>query len=176
MEIVDTMLIPVLDAIGAEFEQGKLFLPQLIMAANTVTESFLEIKRALSGTAVESKGKIILATVKGDVHDIGKNIVKVLMENYGFDVIDLGRDVAPETVVDTALQSGAKLVGLSALMTTTLSSMEATIKFIRERGIDCKIVVGGAVLTADYAEKIGADYYAKDAKQSVDIARQVYQK
>jgi 5-methyltetrahydrofolate--homocysteine methyltransferase len=176
MEIVDTLLIPVLDAIGAEFEQGKLFLPQLIMAANTVTESFNEIKRALAGTAVESKGKIILATVKGDVHDIGKNIVKVLMENYGFDVIDLGRDVAPETVADTALQSGAKLVGLSALMTTTLSSMEATIKLIREREIDCKIVVGGAVLTADYAEKIGADYYAKDAKQSVDIARSVYQK
>jgi 5-methyltetrahydrofolate--homocysteine methyltransferase len=175
MDIVDTMLIPVLDAIGAEFEQGKLFLPQLIMAANTVTESFNEIKRALAGTAVESKGKVILATVKGDVHDIGKNIVKVLMENYGFDVIDLGRDVPPETVAETAEKSGAKLVGLSALMTTTLASMEATIKLIHERGLNCKIVVGGAVLTADYAEKIGADFYAKDAKQSVDIARKVYQ-
>jgi 5-methyltetrahydrofolate--homocysteine methyltransferase len=170
------MLIPVLDEIGTEFEKGKIFLPQLIMAANTVTASFNEIKRALSGKAVESKGIVVLATVKGDVHDIGKNIVKVLMENYGYTVIDLGKDVPPEVVADTAKQSGAKLVGLSALMTTTLASMEATIKLIRERGIDCKIVVGGAVLTEEYAAKIGADYYAKDAKQSVDIAKMVYQK
>jgi 5-methyltetrahydrofolate--homocysteine methyltransferase len=176
LEIVDNMLIPVLDEIGVEFEQGKIFLPQLIMAANTVTASFNEIKRALSGTPVESKGTVVLATVKGDVHDIGKNIVKVLMENYGYTVIDLGKDVAPEVVADSAKTSGAKLVGLSALMTTTLASMESTIKLIRERGLDCKIVVGGAVLTAEYAEKIGADYYAKDAKQSVDIARIVYQK
>jgi 5-methyltetrahydrofolate--homocysteine methyltransferase len=176
LEIVDNMLIPILDEIGMEFEKGKLFLPQLIMAANTVTASFNEIKRALSGTTVESKGVVVLATVKGDVHDIGKNIVKVLMENYGYTVIDLGKDVPPEVVADSAAQSGAKLVGLSALMTTTLASMEATIKLIHERGIDCKIVVGGAVLTAEYAEKIGADFYAKDAKQSVDIARMVYQK
>jgi 5-methyltetrahydrofolate--homocysteine methyltransferase len=146
------------------------------MAANTVTASFDEIKQALSGAAVESKGIVVLATVKGDVHDIGKNLVKVLMENYGYTVIDLGKDVPPETVADSAEKSGAKLVGLSALMTTTLASMEATIKLIHERGIDCKIVVGGAVLTAEYAEKIGADYYAKDAKQSVDIARMVYKK
>jgi 5-methyltetrahydrofolate--homocysteine methyltransferase len=174
MDIVDNKLIPVLDAIGAEFEQGKLFLPQLIMAANTVTQSFNEIKRALAGTNTESKGKVILATVKGDVHDIGKNIVKVLMENYGFEVIDLGKDVPPETVLDAAIKSGAKLVGLSALMTTTLASMEATIKLLKENNVDCKTVVGGAVLTAEYAEKIGADYYAKDAKQSVDIARRIY--
>jgi 5-methyltetrahydrofolate--homocysteine methyltransferase len=174
MDIVDSKLIPVLDAIGAEFEQGKLFLPQLIMAANTVTQSFNEIKRALAGSNTESKGKIVLATVKGDVHDIGKNIVKVLMENYGYEVIDLGKDVPPETVLEAAVKSGAKLVGLSALMTTTLASMEATIKLLHEKGVDCKIVVGGAVLTADYAEKIGADFYAKDAKQSVDIARQIY--
>jgi 5-methyltetrahydrofolate--homocysteine methyltransferase len=174
MDIVDNKLIPVLDSIGAEFEQGKLFLPQLIMAANTVTQSFNEIKRALAGTNTESKGKVVLATVKGDVHDIGKNIVKVLMENYGFDVIDLGKDVPPETVLDATIKSGAKLVGLSALMTTTLASMEATIKLLKENNVDCKTVVGGAVLTADYAEKIGADFYAKDAKQSVDIARQIY--
>jgi 5-methyltetrahydrofolate--homocysteine methyltransferase len=144
------------------------------MAANTVTAAFNEIKRALSGTGMASKGKVVLATVKGDVHDIGKNIVKVLMENYGYEVIDLGKDVPPERVVEAAISSGAKLVGLSALMTTTLKSMEDTIKMLHERGVDCKTVVGGAVLTAEYAAKIGADYYAKDAKQSVDIARMIY--
>lgn len=120
-----------------------------------------------------SKGKIVIATVKGDIHDIGKNIVKVLLENYGYDVIDLGKDVEYQAVVDAVRESGAKLVGLSALMTTTLVSMEETIKLIHENNLDCKIMVGGAVLTPEYAEQIHADFYAKDAKESVDIAKRV---
>ena len=120
-----------------------------------------------------SKGKVVLATVKGDIHDIGKNIVKVLLENYGYTVIDLGKDVEYQAVVDAAIEHKVKLVGLSALMTTTLVSMEETIKLLRDNNVDCKIVVGGAVLTADYAEKIGADFYAKDAKETVDIAKKV---
>lgn len=120
-----------------------------------------------------SKGKIVLATVKGDVHDIGKNIVKVLLENYGYTVIDLGKDVEYQAVVDAARKHEVKLVGLSALMTTTLKSMEETIKLLRDNGLPCKVVVGGAVLTPEYAEKIGADFYAKDAKETVDIAKKV---
>ncbi len=121
-----------------------------------------------------SRGKVVLATVKGDIHDIGKNIVKLLLENYGFDVIDLGKDVPPETVAETAEKSGARLVGLSALMTTTLGAMEETIRLLKMRGVNCATVVGGAVLTPEYAKKIGADYYARDAKESVDIAKRVY--
>ena len=121
---------------------------------------------------MEIKGKIILATVKGDVHDIGKNIVKTVLENYGYDVIDLGKDVKPETIVETALSENVKFVGLSALMTTTLKSMEETIALLREK-CDCVVMVGGAVLTPEYAEKIGADYYSRDAKESVDIAKRV---
>jgi len=121
-----------------------------------------------------SNGKIVLATVKGDIHDIGKNIVKVILENYGYEIIDLGKDVEPSLVVDAAREHDVRLVGLSALMTTTLPSMEKTIKLIREAGLNCKVVVGGAVLTPEYAEKIGADYYAKDAKESVDVAKIVY--
>jgi 5-methyltetrahydrofolate--homocysteine methyltransferase len=174
LDIVDNILIPVLDRVGAYFESGKIFLPQLIMSANVVTESFNVIRASMPADSVQSKGTIVIATVKGDVHDIGKNIVRVLLENYGYKVIDLGRDVPPEKVVDAIKTSGAKLAGLSALMTTTLPAMEETIKLVRENIKDCKIVVGGAVLTADYAEKIGADYYAKDAKQSADIAKLVY--
>lgn len=175
MEIVNEVLIPSLDKIGALFEKGKVYLPQLILSATVAQNSFEEIKKYMLKTNEKpvSKGKIVLCTVKGDVHDIGKNIVKVLLENYGYTVIDLGKDVDYQTVVDAAIEHNVKLVGLSALMTTTLVSMEETIKLIRANNIDCKIVVGGAVLTPDYAKKIGADYYAKDAKETVDIARKV---
>ena len=122
----------------------------------------------------ENKGTIVIATVKGDIHDIGKNIVKTLLENYGYTVIDLGKDVPPEAVVTAAKEQDVKLVGLSALMTTTLGAMEDTIKLIKENGLDCKVVVGGAVLTEDYARNIGADFYAKDAKETVDIAKKIY--
>lgn len=176
MDIVDNMLIPALDKAGAEFEQGKIFLPQLIMAAGVAQAAFEVIKAHMlkSNGETVSKGKVVLATVKGDIHDIGKNIVKVLLENYGFEVIDLGKDVPPETVLEAAVKHNVKLVGLSALMTTTLGAMEDTIKLLRENNVPCEIVVGGAVLTPEYAEKIGADYYAKDAKETVDIAKKVY--
>ena len=175
LKIVDDMLIPALDVTGAEFEKGKIFLPQLIMSAEAAQAAFEAIKEDMvkKNNAPVSKGKIIIATVKGDIHDIGKNIVKVLLENYGYNVIDLGRDVPYETVVETAIKEDVKLVGLSALMTTTLVSMEKTIELLRKSGHECKVMVGGAVLTPDYALKIGADYYAKDAKESVDIAKKV---
>lgn len=175
MEIINAHLIPALDKAGSEFETGKIFLPQLIMAADVAQAAFAVIKEVISKNNSESvsKGKIVLATVKGDVHDIGKNIVKVLLENYGYTVIDLGKDVDYQKVVDAVIEHDVKLVGLSALMTTTLVSMEETIKLIRNKNLDCKIMVGGAVLTPDYAEKIGADFYSKDAKESVDIAKQV---
>ncbi len=175
MEIVNTMLIPALDKAGKEFETGKIFLPQLILAAGVAQSCFDVIKAHISATSQSpvSKGKIVLATVKGDIHDIGKNIVKVLLENYGYTVIDLGKDVDYQAVVDAAVKHEVKLVGLSALMTTTLKSMEETIKLIRANNLPCKIVVGGAVLTPEYAEKIGADFYAKDAKETVDIAKKV---
>lgn len=176
MEIVDNMLIPALDKAGAEFESGKIFLPQLIMAASVAQAAFdvIKTRMAQNGGESVSKGKVVLATVKGDIHDIGKNIVKVLLENYGFDVIDLGRDVPPENVLEAAVKHDVKLVGLSALMTTTLASMEETVKLLHDNNVPCKIVVGGAVLTPEYAEKIGADFYAKDAKDTVDVARKVY--
>lgn len=176
MEVVNTMLIPPLDEAGVLFEQGKLFLPQLIQCAGAAQAAFevIKTKIAASGGASVSRGKIILATVKGDIHDIGKNIVKVLLENYGFTVIDLGKDVDPELIVDTAIRLEVPLVGLSALMTTTLKSMAQTIALLRERKVPCKILCGGAVLTPEYAEQIGADFYAKDAKESVDIAKRVF--
>lgn len=175
MEIINTMLIPALDKVGAEFEIGKIFLPQLIQSAGVAQVAFEVIKKKLvnEDKAPISKGKIVLATVKGDIHDIGKNIVKVLLENYGYTVIDLGRDVDYQCVVDAVKEHNCKLVGLSALMTTTLKSMENTIKLIRENNLDCKVMVGGAVLTPEYAKKIGADYYSKDAKESVDVAKTV---
>lgn len=175
MEIVNGMLIPALDKAGTAFEKGEIFLPQLIQTAGVAQACFEVIKESLSksGNTQVSKGKIVIATVKGDIHDIGKNIVKVLLENYGYTVIDLGRDVESEKIVEAAVENNVKLVGLSALMTTTLSSMEEAIKLLREKGVDCKIMVGGAVLTPEYAEKIGADFYAKDAKESVDIAKKV---
>ena len=176
LEVVDEALIPALDIVGGKYEKGTLFLPQLLQAASAAQSAFEEIKTAIAqkGEGSASKGRIVLATVKGDVHDIGKNIVKVILENYGFEVIDLGRDVPVETVVNTVREKNVHLVGLSALMTTTLKSMEETIAALHEAGLDCKIMVGGAVLTPEYAEKIGADWYAKDAKRSADIAKEFF--
>ncbi|MGN1130369.1 MAG: cobalamin-dependent protein, partial [Ruminococcus sp.] len=183
MELVNGELIPALDKVGMDFEKGKIFLPQLIQSANVAQVCFEVIKKHLSNSnnAPVSKGKIILATVKGDIHDIGKNIVKVLLDNYGYTVVDLGRDVDPQVVVDTAIKQDIKMIGLSALMTTTLKSMEDTIALVRntkelqnpDGSSKCVIFVGGAVLTEDYAMKIGADYYCKDAKESVDTAKKV---
>jgi 5-methyltetrahydrofolate--homocysteine methyltransferase len=175
LEIINEILIPALDRVGTRYEKGEIFLPQLINSANASCEAFEVIKKRIAnrGGSSVSKGKILLATVQGDIHDIGKNIVKVILENYGYQVVDLGRDVAVERVVEEAQRQDIRLVGLSALMTTTVPSMAATIKALRESGHPCKIWVGGAVLTAEYAREIGADYYAKDAKQSVDIAKEV---
>ena len=175
MDIVNNALIPALDKIGEEFEKGTLFLPQLIMAAGVAQGAFEVIRKhmVMSNNAPVSKGKIVIATVKGDVHDIGKNIVKVLLENYGYEVIDLGKDVEYQAVVDAIRDNDAKLCGLSALMTTTLVSMKKTIELIHENNLDCKVMVGGAVLTPEYAEEIHADFYSKDAKESVDIAKRV---
>ena len=175
MDIVNNMLSPALDRAGEQFEKGKIFLPQLILTAAAAQAAFAVIREKMlsSNSAPISKGKVVLATVKGDVHDIGKNIVKVLLENYGYDVIDLGKDVPCEEVVKAAIEHKVKLVGLSALMTTTLGAMEETIKLLHENNADCKIVVGGAVLTPEYAKKIKADFYAKDAKETVDIAKKV---
>lgn len=176
MDIINNILIPALDAVGKEFEAGTMFLPQLMMSAETVKQSFSAIKKHIeaSGTQQESKGKIVIATVKGDIHDIGKNIVKVLLENYGYDVYDLGKDVPPEVVVKTLKENDIHLCGLSALMTTTVVSMEDTIKAIRAEGLDVKVFVGGAVLTQEYADMIGADRYCKDALASVNFANEFF--
>ena len=175
MEVINELLIPALDRVGERYEKQEIFLPQLINAANAACGGFDVIRDRLarSGAQTVSKGKIVLATVFGDIHDIGKNIVRVVLENYGYTVIDLGRDVPAQTIVDTVIREDVKLVGLSALMTTTVASMAETITAIRRSGHDCRIMVGGAVLTPDYAKSIGADYYAKDAKQSADIAKLV---
>ncbi|WP_053957342.1 homocysteine S-methyltransferase family protein [Inediibacterium massiliense] len=175
LKIVDEYLIPALDMVGKKFEKGDIFLPQLIQSAETVKNAFGVIKDKMlqDGNCKISKGKIILATVKGDIHDIGKNIVKTILENYGFEVLDLGKDVPVENIVKTAKEQKIKLVGLSALMTTTVKSMEETIIALRENRIDCKIFVGGAVLNQEYADMIQADYYAKDAQVAVEIAKTV---
>ena len=175
LETVERLLIPALDRVGERYERGEIFLPQLMKAASAACAGFDLIKTRIAkrGGRAVSKGKIVLATVRGDIHDIGKNIVRVVLENYGYTVVDLGRDVPPQTVVEAAIREDAKLVGLSALMTTTVKSMAETIEALRESGHDCRIMVGGAVLTEEYAAQIGADYYAKDAKQSADIARKV---
>lgn len=178
--IIDRCIVPALDMVGKDFEKGIKFLPQLLLSAETVSNAFEVIKAFLkeSGTEEESKGTIVIATVFGDIHDIGKNIVKAMLENYGFTVIDLGKNVPAEKIIDTVLEKDIRLVGLSALMTTTVANMEKTIISLRsalkEKNKSVKIMVGGAVLTADYAAKIGADYYAKDAMQSVAIAKEVF--
>ncbi len=176
MELVDGCLVPALDSVGKDFEKGIVFLPQLLMAAEAAQAAFSVVKDSMANTAGIQKGTVILATVKGDIHDIGKNIVKVMLENYGYSVIDLGRDVAPERIVDTAIENCVPVVGLSALMTTTVPSMEETIRQLRLNKPDTKVVVGGAVLTKEYAEKIGADYYAKDAMATVRFCDMVYKK
>ena len=184
LSIVNEELIPALDKVGADFEAGKIFLPQLIQSANAAQECFTVIKEeiARTGSGSVSKGKVILATVKGDIHDIGKNIVKVLLDNYGYTVIDLGRDVDPKLIVETALKEDIEAVGLSALMTTTLSSMEETIALLRKEPAlqnadgtsKVNVMVGGAVVTPDYAERIGADFYCRDAKATVDACKSVF--
>ena len=175
LEVVDSLLIPALDRVGERYERQEIFLPQLMKAASAACAGFDLIKARIAarGGSAVSKGKIILATVQGDIHDIGKNIVRVVLENYGYTVIDLGRDVAPEAVVEAAVREDAGLVGLSALMTTTVASMAETIAALRRSGHNCRIMVGGAVLTEEYAAQIGADYYARDAKQGADIAKEV---
>ena len=176
LEIVQEKLIPALDKVGKDYENGKIFLPQLMAAAEAAKKGFEAIneKIASDGTAdYDKKGPVIVATVKGDVHDIGKNIVKTVMENYGYEVIDLGKDVAPQTIVDMAVEKGAKLVGLSALMTTTVKAMEETIALLKQTGADIPVMVGGAVLTAEFAKEIGADFYAKDAQAAVEVAKKV---
>ncbi len=175
MDVINNLLIPALDVVGDLYEKQKIFLPQLINAANAACAGFDLIKERIAKKGGESvsKGKIILATVEGDIHDIGKNIVRVVLENYGYQVIDLGRDVPVQKVVDAAIKNDVYLVGLSALMTTTVESMHKTIVALKESGHPCKTFVGGAVLTEEYAMEIGADYYAKDAKASADIAKKV---
>lgn len=175
-DLIDSELIPALDYVGKRFEKGELFLPQLLRSAEAVKESFEAVKVAYaeSKQEVTSKGKVILATVEGDVHDIGKNIVKILLENYGFEVIDLGKDVPAETVLEATRKHDVKLVGLSALMTTTVPYMERTIELLSSSGdVSPKVLVGGAVLTQEYADEIGADFYAKDARETVRIAQEV---
>ena len=176
LDIIQTMLMPALDRVGAGFEKGTLFLPQLMMSAEAAKAAFAILQDAMaqSGTAPEKKGKIVLATVKGDIHDIGKNIVKVLLENYAYEVIDLGKDVAPERILDAVRDTGAPLVGLSALMTTTVGAMEETIDLLHREAPSTRIVVGGAVLNPEYAQRIGADFYARDAMATVVCAQQVF--
>ena len=176
LDIINEDLVPALDVVGQGFEKGTVFLPQLLMAAEAAKAAFAVVKESMAGSAQESKGRVILATVKGDIHDIGKNIVKVLLENYGYDVIDLGKDVPPETIVETALRENIRLVGLSALMTTTVVNMEETIRQLHQQKPDCRIVVGGAVMTQDYADKIGADCYGRDAMTTVRYADELAEK
>ena len=175
LSLVEGHLIPALDCVGEDYERGKAFLPQLLSAAQAAQSVFEVIKDSIAkkgGTPVK-KGRVVIATVQGDIHDIGKNIVKTVLENYGYEVLDLGRDVAPEVIVDTVVEKNVALVGLSALMTTTLPAMEETVRQLQKLPTPPKIVVGGAVVTAEYADHMGADYYAKDARASVEVAREV---
>ncbi|AEE92694.1 Methionine synthase [Tepidanaerobacter acetatoxydans Re1] len=177
-QIIDEHLVPSLDIVGRKYEAGEIFLPQLIQSAETAKRAFEAIKHHIietnGGKAEFSKGKIILATVRGDIHDIGKNIVKILLENYGFEVIDLGKDVPEDEIIQRIKQDNVSLVGLSALMTTTAQNMANTIKAIRKAGLGCKIMVGGAVVNAEFAKSIGADYYGRDAQESVRIAQEFF--
>ena len=174
LEVINEELIPALDKVGKGFEKGTVFLPQLLLSADAAKAAFEVVKASMAGKPRDLKGKVIIATVKGDIHDIGKNIVKVMLENYGYDVIDLGKDVPPEVIVEKAIEEDVKLVGLSALMTTTVVSMEDTIKLLRKKKPDTKVVVGGAVMTQEYADAIGADCYAKDAMATVRYADSIF--
>lgn len=171
LDIINSQLVPALDEVGKGFEKGTLFLPQLLMSAEAAKEAFQVLKEYLPAAENAGESQIILATVKGDIHDIGKNIVKVLLESYRFRVLDLGKDVPPETIVETAREKKIPLVGLSALMTTTAPYMEETIRQLRQADLPCKVVVGGAVITQDYADSIGADCYAADAMETVHYAQ-----
>ena len=174
LEVVEEYIVPALNKVGEDYEKEILYLPQLIKSAEAAQSSFEVLKLALmnKGTENPSKGpKVILATVKGDIHDIGKNIVKVIMQNYGFEVIDLGKDVPHEEVLEAVRKHNVKLVGLSALMTTTVTSMAETITCLKEEAPECKVVVGGAVLTEELAQLFQADFYAKDAMETVRIAK-----
>ena len=174
MEVINELLIPAINAAGDRFEKGQFFLPQLMASAETVKLGFDVIRDRAGSGEVVSKGKILLATVKGDIHDIGKNIVKMLLSNYGYEIVDLGRDVDPDTVVEVTLREKIRLVGLSALMTTTVKSMAETVEKLHAAGADCKIMVGGAVLNEEYARLVGADFYARDAQESARIAARVF--
>ncbi len=174
LQVVDTIIIPALNKVGEDYDSGKIFLPQLLLAAETVQEAFAVIKSRLPADTSISKGKIILATVKGDIHDIGKNIVKIILENYGYTVIDLGKDVSAEAIWQKAEMEAVELVGLSALMTTTVKSMADTISLLKYNMPNVKVMVGGAVLTPEYADAIGADFYGKDARAAVEIANRVF--
>ena len=160
---------------GERYERGELFLPQLMASAEAVKAAFTVINRRLPQGA-ESKGTILLATVKGDIHDIGKNIVRMLLENYGYRIVDLGRDVTPEAVVEVAVREDVPLIGLSSLMTTTAQNIAVTIRALREAGVKARVMVGGAVVTQEFADQIGADFYAKDANQSARYAAEVFAK
>lgn len=174
LEIIESELIPSLDRVGKGYESGTIFLPQLLMSADAAKAAFEVVKESMEGKTGTLKGKVILATVKGDIHDIGKNIVKVMLENYGYEVLDLGKDVAPDVITEAAIKEDIRVVGLSALMTTTVCSMEDTIKLLREKKPDTKVVVGGAVMTPEYSEQIGADAYAKDAMATVRYCDSVF--
>ena len=173
LAVIGEDIVPALETVGRGFESGTIFLPQLLMAADAAGAAFDEVRSALPADAVADKGKVILATVKGDIHDIGKNICRALLENYGFKVIDLGRDVPPETIVAAAKREQVHLVGLSALMTTTVGFMEETIRALHAEVPGCEVTVGGAVLTAEYAASIKADHYTKDAMELVRLAEKV---
>ena len=173
LSLIEGSVMPALTEVGARYERGELFLPQLLQSANAAQAAFEPIRRRLPAQAGEGAGRVVLATVHGDVHDIGKNIVKVLLLNYGFAVTDLGKDVPAACVLDAVRKTGARLVGLSALMTTTVPAMRDTIALLRKEAPGVQVVVGGAVLTQAYADQIGADHYAPDAMATVRVAQQV---
>ena len=174
LDIINNRIIPALNTIGKAFEEKKAYLPQLLMSADAASASFEIVKSKIGSSSSDTSRSVILATVKGDIHDIGKNIVKVLLESYGFTVYDLGRDVSPDTVCRQVEKTGCRLVGLSALMTTTVPSMEATIDILRSKYPDVAVMVGGAVLNKEYADMIKADYYASDAMGAVRISEEYY--
>jgi 5-methyltetrahydrofolate--homocysteine methyltransferase len=175
MRVIEEIILPALERVGADYESGEIFLPQMIKSAETAKNAFDVLRRRMSAQGGSiSYGRVILATVKDDIHDIGKNIVRIVMENYGYEIIDLGKNVPPETIVKTAKEQGVRMVGLSALMTTTVVNMEKTIALLRSEGVDCVTVVGGAVLNAEYAARIGADRYCKSAMDAVHAANELF--
>jgi 5-methyltetrahydrofolate--homocysteine methyltransferase len=174
LQVIEREIIPALNTAGRRFEEGTMYLPQLLMCAEAAKSAFAVVRAAMGAGADVSIGTVIVATVEGDVHDIGKNIVRALLENYRFNVVDLGKDIPARRVVEAVQKHSAKLVGLSALMTTTVANMEKTIRELREAAPCCKIMCGGAVLTEEYARRIGADCYVKDAMASVRYAQEVF--